>query len=75
MDAMNSAETNPKERDSESRVRENRLHGLTRGIAASAGFRLAALSTLLKIVYFDQAVGISHWANSGAKPSKPLNQR
>lgn len=47
MDAMNSAETNPKERDSESRVRENRLHGLTRGRAASAGFRLAALSTLL----------------------------
>ena len=48
MDAMNSAETNPNERDSESRVRENRLHGLTRGRAAPTGFRLAALSTLLR---------------------------
>jgi len=46
MDAINSAETKPKERDSVSRVRENRSHGLRRGRAASAGFRLAALFTL-----------------------------
>ena len=57
MDAMNSAETNPKERDSESRVRENRLHGLTRGRAASAGFRLAALSTLLVWLQFESISG------------------
>jgi hypothetical protein len=47
LDAMNSAETKPKERDSVSRVRENRSHGLTRGRAANAGYRLVALSTLL----------------------------
>jgi hypothetical protein len=39
-------ETKPKERDSVSRVRENRSHGLMRGRAANAGYRLVALSTL-----------------------------
>ncbi len=45
-DAMNSAETNLKERDLLSRVRENRLHGLTRGRAALAGD-----PSLLSLVY------------------------
>ena len=35
-------------RNSVSRVRENRSHGLMRGRAATAGYRFAALSTLLK---------------------------
>jgi len=47
--AMNSAETNPKERGSVSRVRENRLHGLTRGRAAGRG-----IASLLSLLYNQQ---------------------
>jgi len=54
LDARCSAETQPKERDSASRVRENRLHGLMRGRAANAGYRLAALSTLQpRVIYHE----------------------
>ena len=49
LEAMSAAETKPKERDSVSRVRENRLHGLTRGSAAPRATEGAALSTLLNI--------------------------
>ena len=52
LDKMNSAETNPKKNgDSVSRVRENRLHGLTRGRAARRA-TVSRLSLLYNSVWF-----------------------
>jgi hypothetical protein len=56
LEAMNSAETNPKERDSVSRVQENRLHGLRRGRAAMAGS-----ASLLSLLYNQVAIVMARW--------------